>query len=127
MEFVACKMSFGRARGTNSSDISYLKFTLYFFLFFLWVHFLLFHQVDDKKTVGREAFARIAPVCAAVADIITVHNLFDALTSSSGHRLHFLVYDKYLRSLDKYALLFSINFVNCNAFFFLTIVPSHLK
>ncbi|OMO62315.1 hypothetical protein COLO4_33140 [Corchorus olitorius] len=58
-------------------------------------------QVDDKKTVGREAFARIAPVCAAIADIITVHNLFDALTSSSGHRLHFLVYDKYLRSLDK--------------------------
>ncbi|XVE66417.1 hypothetical protein DITRI_Ditri08aG0078700 [Diplodiscus trichospermus] len=58
-------------------------------------------QVDDKKTVGREAFARIAPLCAAVADIITVHNLFDALTRSSGHQLHFLVYDKYLRSLDK--------------------------
>ncbi|XWS39627.1 hypothetical protein CRYUN_Cryun18bG0071300 [Craigia yunnanensis] len=57
-------------------------------------------QVDDKKTVGREAFARMAPICAAVADIITVYNLFDALTSSSG-RLHFLVYDKYLRSLDK--------------------------
>ncbi|KAK9935792.1 hypothetical protein M0R45_022876 [Rubus argutus] len=58
-------------------------------------------QVDDKKTVGPEAFARIAPGCAAVADIITVHNLYDALTSSSGHRLHFLVYDKYIRSLDK--------------------------
>ncbi|KAF5747387.1 hypothetical protein HS088_TW05G00108 [Tripterygium wilfordii] len=58
-------------------------------------------QVDDKKTVGQEAFVRIAPVCAAVADIITVENLFDALTSSSGHRLHFLIYDKYLRSLDK--------------------------
>ncbi|CAB4265423.1 unnamed protein product [Prunus armeniaca] len=58
-------------------------------------------QVDDKKTVGLEAFARIAPACAAVADIITVHNLYDALTSSSGHRLHFLVYDKYIRSLDK--------------------------
>lgn len=58
-------------------------------------------QVDDKKTVGREAFARIAPVCAAVADIITVHNLFDALTRSSGQRLHFLIYEKYLRSLDK--------------------------
>ncbi|GKV11087.1 hypothetical protein SLEP1_g22372 [Rubroshorea leprosula] len=57
-------------------------------------------QVDDKKTVGREAFARIAPVCAAVADI-TVHNLFDALTNSSGHRLHLLIYEKYLRSLDK--------------------------
>ncbi|KAL5761324.1 hypothetical protein ACOSQ2_020162 [Xanthoceras sorbifolium] len=58
-------------------------------------------QVDNKKTVGPEAFARIAPVCAAISDIITVHNLFDALTSSSGHRLHFLIYDKYLRNLDK--------------------------
>ncbi|XP_048333153.2 uncharacterized protein LOC107421888 isoform X2 [Ziziphus jujuba] len=58
-------------------------------------------QVDEKKTVGREAFARIAPVCAPVADIITVHNLFDALTSSSCHRLHFIVYEKYIKSLDK--------------------------
>ncbi|KAK9001289.1 hypothetical protein V6N11_083077 [Hibiscus sabdariffa] len=58
-------------------------------------------QVDEKKTVGREAFERIAPACAVVADIITVHNLFDALTSSSGPRLHFIIYDKYLRSLDK--------------------------
>ncbi|KFK39204.1 hypothetical protein AALP_AA3G212900 [Arabis alpina] len=58
-------------------------------------------QVDEKKSVGQEAFARIAPVCPAIADAITVHNLFDALTSSSGHRLHFLVYDKYIRSLDK--------------------------
>lgn len=58
-------------------------------------------QVDDKKTVGPEAFARIAPACSVVADIITVHNLFDALTASSGHRLHFLIYDKYIRSLEK--------------------------
>ncbi|XP_061362740.1 uncharacterized protein LOC133306437 [Gastrolobium bilobum] len=58
-------------------------------------------QVDDKKTVGLEAFSRIAPVCAPIADIITVHNLFDALTSASGNRLHFLVYDKYIRCLDK--------------------------
>ncbi|XP_022141677.1 uncharacterized protein LOC111011981 isoform X2 [Momordica charantia] len=58
-------------------------------------------QFDDKKTVGSEAFARIAPACIALADIITVHNLFDSLTSSSGHRLHFLVFDKYIRSLDK--------------------------
>ncbi|XP_074344863.1 uncharacterized protein LOC141683948 isoform X2 [Apium graveolens] len=58
-------------------------------------------QVDDKKTVGQEAFARIAPACTIVADVITVHNLFDALTTSSGHKLHFLIYDKYLRSLEK--------------------------
>ncbi|KAJ8548844.1 hypothetical protein K7X08_029825 [Anisodus acutangulus] len=58
-------------------------------------------QVDNKKTVGADSFSRIAPACAIVADIITVHNLFDVLASSSGHRLHFLVYDKYLRSLEK--------------------------
>lgn len=58
-------------------------------------------QVDDTSTVGREAFARIAPACTVVADVMTVHNLFDALTSSSGGRLHFLIYDKYLHSLDK--------------------------
>ncbi|XP_027365398.1 uncharacterized protein LOC113872219 [Abrus precatorius] len=58
-------------------------------------------QVDEKKTVGLEAFSRIAPACVPIADIITVHNLFDALTSTSARRLHFLVYDKYLRFLDK--------------------------
>ncbi|XP_043701883.1 uncharacterized protein LOC122652256 [Telopea speciosissima] len=58
-------------------------------------------QVDDKETVGPEAFARIAPGCASVADIITVRNLFDALTSSSGGQLHFIIYDKYLKSLNK--------------------------
>ncbi|KAK7390763.1 hypothetical protein VNO78_18826 [Psophocarpus tetragonolobus] len=58
-------------------------------------------QVDDKKTVGQESFSRIAPVCVPIADVVTVHNLFQALTSTSSHRLHFLVYDKYLRFLDK--------------------------
>lgn len=58
-------------------------------------------QVDDKNTVGREAFVRIAPACPTIADIVTVHNLFDALTSSSDCCLHFLIYDKYLASLDK--------------------------
>ncbi|AQK53853.1 uncharacterized protein LOC100383632 [Zea mays] len=58
-------------------------------------------QVDDKKTVGLSAFARIAPSCPIIADLVTVRNLFDALTSSSGGRLHFLVYDKYLKSLDR--------------------------
>ncbi|THU44283.1 hypothetical protein C4D60_Mb02t05770 [Musa balbisiana] len=58
-------------------------------------------QIDGKKTVGLEAFARIVSACALVADPITVHNLFDALTSSSGGRLHFLIYDKYLKRLYK--------------------------
>ncbi|XP_062219750.1 uncharacterized protein LOC133919389 [Phragmites australis] len=58
-------------------------------------------QVDDKKIVRLSAFARIAPSCPIVADLVTVHNLFDALTCSSGGQLHFLVYDKYLKSLDR--------------------------
>lgn len=67
-----------------------------------------FHQVDDKKTIGPEAFARIAPACPVVADVIIVHNLFGALTSSSSHRLHFLIFDKYLRSLDKYEMFIDL-------------------
>ncbi|XP_020572819.1 uncharacterized protein LOC110019491 isoform X2 [Phalaenopsis equestris] len=58
-------------------------------------------QVDYKNTVGLEAFAKIAPACPAIADSITVHNLFDALTSSSGRQLHLLIYDKYLKCLNK--------------------------
>ncbi|KNA18341.1 hypothetical protein SOVF_071880 isoform A [Spinacia oleracea] len=58
-------------------------------------------QVDSEKTVGPEAFARIAPACAVIADVATVQNLFDALTNTSGDRLHFLIYDKYLQSLDR--------------------------
>ncbi|XP_021749235.1 uncharacterized protein LOC110714988 isoform X3 [Chenopodium quinoa] len=49
------------------------------------------HMVDNEKTVGPEAFARIAPV----------QNLFDALTNTSGNRLHFLIYEKYLQSLGR--------------------------
>ncbi|KAF0931721.1 hypothetical protein E2562_005711 [Oryza meyeriana var. granulata] len=58
-------------------------------------------QVNDKKTVGLSAFARIAPSCPIIADLVTVHNLFDALTCSSGGRLHFFVFDKYIKNLDK--------------------------
>lgn len=58
-------------------------------------------QVNDMKTVGLSAFTRIAPSCPIIADLVTVHNLFDALTSSSSGRLHYFVYDKYLKSLDR--------------------------
>ncbi|CAM0945100.1 unnamed protein product [Alopecurus aequalis] len=58
-------------------------------------------QVNDMKTVGLSAFTRIAPSCPIIADLVTVHNLFDALTCSSGGRLHYFIYDKYLKSLDR--------------------------
>ncbi|KAG0472568.1 hypothetical protein HPP92_014425 [Vanilla planifolia] len=61
-------------------------------------------QVDYKNTVGQEAFAKITPACPIIADSITVNNLFDALTNSSGGQLHLLIYDKYLKCLNKYDL-----------------------
>ncbi|KAI5015176.1 hypothetical protein ZWY2020_056566 [Hordeum vulgare] len=57
-------------------------------------------QVDARRTVGPEAFAKIALACPAMAHPITVRNLFDALTNSTDGRLHFLIYHKYLKSLD---------------------------
>lgn len=60
-------------------------------------------QVDGERTVGQDAFTRIASACPVIADIITVHNLFDALTVSSNQRLHFLMYDKYINNIDRYA------------------------
>jgi len=58
-------------------------------------------QVDGRRTVGPEAFAKITPACPAIAHPITVRNLFDALTNSTGGRLHFLIYHKYLKKLDQ--------------------------
>lgn len=58
-------------------------------------------QVDGRRTVGPEAFAKIAPACPAMAHPITVRNLFDAITNSTGGRLHFLIYHKYLRILNE--------------------------
>lgn len=84
------------------------------------------HKVDDKKTVGAEAFSRIAPACPVIADVATVHNLFDVLTSSSGSRLHFLIYDKYLRSLEKYASLPSAYFL-CKLYNFCQIFLRNLN
>ncbi|KAL8157755.1 hypothetical protein AgCh_002454 [Apium graveolens] len=53
-------------------------------------------KVDDSKIVGLDA-----PACTVIADAITVRNLFDVLTLSSGNKLHFPIYDKYLLSLEK--------------------------
>lgn len=54
-----------------------------------------------ESTVGPEAFARLAPALPTVADAITVHSQFEALTASTGGRLPFAIYDKYIEKLDK--------------------------
>jgi len=58
-------------------------------------------QVDVGSTIGPDAFARLAPAIPTVADAITVHSQFEALTASTGGRLPFPIYDKYIEKLDK--------------------------
>ncbi|XP_074559270.1 uncharacterized protein LOC141815254 isoform X2 [Curcuma longa] len=58
-------------------------------------------KVDKERTAGIEAFSRIAPAIPTIADVITCFNLFDVLTTSTGGRLTFAVYEKYLGALDR--------------------------
>lgn len=58
-------------------------------------------QVDVESTVGLEAFARLAPAIPVAADIISAHSQFEALTTSTGGRLPFPVWDRYLAEIDK--------------------------
>jgi hypothetical protein len=56
---------------------------------------------EVETAVRLEAFARIAPAIPVLADIITVHPQWEALTNTTGGLLPFPVYDKYLSELDK--------------------------
>lgn len=58
-------------------------------------------MVDKERTAGVEAFSRIAPAIPTIADVITCFNLFDKLTNSTGGRLTFAIYEKYLAALDR--------------------------
>ncbi|KAL6877570.1 hypothetical protein ACP4OV_012785 [Aristida adscensionis] len=58
-------------------------------------------KVEVDSTVSLEAFSRLAPAIPTIADVVTCSNLFDVLSCSSGGRLSFAVYDKYLAGLDR--------------------------
>jgi hypothetical protein len=58
-------------------------------------------KVNVEGTVGPDAFIRLAPAIPTVANVITVHHQFDALTASTAGHLPFTVYDKYLVEIDK--------------------------
>lgn len=58
-------------------------------------------NIDGDASVGVEAFSRIAPAVPIIANVIISENLFEVLTSSTGGRLQFSVYDKYLTALDR--------------------------
>lgn len=58
-------------------------------------------NMEQDVSVGLDAFARIAPAVPIVADAIVSHKVFEVLTGSSGSRLQFSVYDKYLAGLER--------------------------
>ncbi|XP_024368615.1 uncharacterized protein [Physcomitrium patens] len=58
-------------------------------------------MAEVEQTVGLEAFTRIAPAVPAIADLVTVYPQWEALTNTTGARLPFQLYDKYLGELDK--------------------------
>jgi len=58
-------------------------------------------QVEVDSTVSLEAFTRIEPAIPIIADVVTCANLFDVLSCSTGGRLSFSVYEKYLSELDR--------------------------
>ncbi|XP_061357580.1 uncharacterized protein LOC133301888 isoform X1 [Gastrolobium bilobum] len=61
----------------------------------------LINKVDEDVSVGLEAFCRIAPAIPIIANVIISENLFEVLSSSTGGRLQFPMYDKYLSSLER--------------------------
>ncbi|KAE9586056.1 hypothetical protein Lal_00010261 [Lupinus albus] len=58
-------------------------------------------NVDEDVSVGLEAFCRIAPAIPIIANVIISEHLFEVLSSSTGGRLQFPVYDKYLSGLER--------------------------
>ncbi|KAK8583653.1 hypothetical protein V6N12_067915 [Hibiscus sabdariffa] len=58
-------------------------------------------NLDDDLSVGMESFSRIAPAVPIIANVIICGNLFEVLTISTGGRLRFSVYDKYLNGLER--------------------------
>ncbi|KAK4766096.1 hypothetical protein SAY87_007738 [Trapa incisa] len=58
-------------------------------------------SVDEDVSVGVEAFSRIAPAVPLVSNVVVSENLFEVLTDSTGGRLHFFVYEKYIAGLER--------------------------
>ncbi|KAM7482993.1 hypothetical protein LguiB_007576 [Lonicera macranthoides] len=58
-------------------------------------------QMDEDATVGLEAFSRVAPAVPIIANVIVSDNLFEVLTASTGGRLYFSIYEKYLNGLER--------------------------
>ncbi|KAJ9550392.1 hypothetical protein OSB04_014437 [Centaurea solstitialis] len=58
-------------------------------------------DIDEDATVGIEAFSRIAPAVPIIADVIISDYIFEFLTASTGGRLQFSTFEKYLIGLER--------------------------
>nr|XP_043619974.1 uncharacterized protein LOC122591805 [Erigeron canadensis] len=58
-------------------------------------------DIDEDATVGAEAFSRIAPAVPIIANVIIGNYIFEFLTASTGGRLQFSTYEKYLTGLER--------------------------
>lgn len=66
-------------------------------------------QLNEDLSVGIEAFSRIAPSVPIIANVIISENLFEVLATSTGGRLQFSTYDKYLSGLERYILQLNLH------------------
>nr|XP_043611924.1 uncharacterized protein LOC122583604 [Erigeron canadensis] len=57
--------------------------------------------VDNQPSVGGDAFAWLGSLVPLMTDFVTGRFTFETLTISTGNRLHFPAYDKYLNEIDK--------------------------
>ncbi|KAL7586499.1 hypothetical protein Lser_V15G40886 [Lactuca serriola] len=58
-------------------------------------------DIDEDASVGIEAFSRIAPAVPIIANVIISDYIFEFLTASTGGRLLFSTFDKYLSGLER--------------------------
>ncbi|XP_048320782.2 uncharacterized protein LOC107432758 isoform X2 [Ziziphus jujuba] len=58
-------------------------------------------QVNAEPDVGEDAFAWFGSLVPLVTDLVNGRFTFETLTASTGHRLHFPAYDRFLKEIDK--------------------------
>ncbi|OMO67879.1 hypothetical protein CCACVL1_20235 [Corchorus capsularis] len=56
--------------------------------------------VNDEPSIGEDAFVWLGSVIPLVADIVNGRFTFETLTASTGNRLFFPAYDKFLKEID---------------------------
>ncbi|XP_073277122.1 uncharacterized protein [Primulina huaijiensis] len=57
--------------------------------------------VDSEPSAGEDAFVWLGTLVPLLADVINGRFTFETLTATTGNRLHFPAYDKFLREIHK--------------------------